>query len=266
MLQESRKTCHLTIDDRGIATLTLARPQKHNAFSGEMVAELNALFATAACHAGIRSLVLAAEGPTFCAGADLGHMQAMADASRDKNLADAMALAEMLRALDTFPRPTLALVQGPAFGGAVGVLCCCDTVFALPRARFCLSEARLGIAASVISPYVLRALGARQARRYVLTAEVMTADVAREVGLVHEVTEDLAAAAAAWHDHVLRGAPVAQGAIKNLFRLVNGRTVDDDLVTETATLIADLRAAPEAREGLAAFFARRPPAWAPRGE
>ncbi len=265
-MREIRSTCRAELDERGVVTLTLARPEKHNALGQPMVDELNDLLGWAAGRSETRLLVLAAEGKHFCAGADLGHMQAMAAASREENLADAHRLASMLRRLDTFPRPTLALVQGAAYGGAVGLACCCDMVIASPQARFCLSEVRLGLAAAVISPYVLRALGSRQARRYVLTAEVVEGAPAVHAGFAHQIADDLAAARANWEAQVLAGAPGAQAAAKALLREVVGRPLDDDLVAMTATRIAELRATSEGREGVAAFLERRPPAWARQGE
>ena len=263
---ENRSTCRAELDARGAVTLTLARPEKHNALGQQMVIDLTELLAWAAGRPETRLLVLAAEGKHFCAGADLGDMQTMATASDAENIADARRIACLLRSLDTFPRPTLALVQGAAYGGAVGLACCCDMVIASPQARFCLSEVRLGLAAAVISPYVLRALGPRQARRYVLTAEVVEAADAVRTGFAHQVADDLAAARDVWVQQVLAGAPGAQGAAKALLAAVAGRPIDDDLVAMTATRIAELRAAPEGREGLAAYFDRRPPAWARQGE
>jgi methylglutaconyl-CoA hydratase len=263
---ETRSTCRAELDERGAVTLTLARPEKHNALGQQMVSELDDLLGWAAGRPETRLLVLAAEGKHFCAGADLADMQAMAAASYQENIADARRIAAMLRRLDTFPRPTLALVQGAAYGGAVGLACCCDMVIASPQARFCLSEVRLGLAAAVISPYVLRALGSRQARRFVLTAEVVEAAEAVRAGFAHQIAEDLAAARAVWEHQVLAGAPGAQAAAKALLAAAAGRPIDDDLVAMTAARIAELRAAPEGREGLAAFFDRRPPAWARQGE
>lgn len=259
---ETRETCRGERDPRGVVTLTLARPEKHNALGQRMVIELTDLLGWAAALPDVRALVLAAEGRHYCAGADLGDMQAMAAATPAENLADARRIATLMRRLDEFPRPTLAVVQGAAYGGAVGLACCCDMVIAAPQARFCLSEVRLGLAAAVISPYVLRALGARQARRYVLTAEVVAGEEAVRAGFAHQIADDLAAARVAWEASVLAGAPGAQGAAKELLRGIAGHPVDDALVELTATRIAELRAAPEGREGLAAFFERRPPAWA----
>lgn len=260
-MTETRKTCEAVIDARGIVTLTLRRPDKHNAFSSEMVRELTELLTWAADHRDVRGLILRAEGKHFSAGADLGDMQKMADASHEENLADAVRLAHLLRRLDTFPRPVLAVVQGAAFGGAVGLVCCCDSVIASTRARFCLSEARLGLAASVISPYVVRALGPRRARHAVLTTEMIDADRALQYGLAHEIDDDLDTAIDRWTAAVLAGAPGAQAEIKRLVQRVYGHPVTDELVQETAELIADLRGRPEGREGLAAFFAKRPPHW-----
>ncbi|MEZ4386153.1 MAG: enoyl-CoA hydratase-related protein [Candidatus Krumholzibacteriia bacterium] len=261
-MAEIRTTCHAAVDRQGVVTLTLARPDKRNALSSLMVRELTELLTWAAALAPVRGLILRGEGKHFCAGADLGDMQAMAEADHHENLADAVRLAQLLRRLDTFPRPVLALVQGAAMGGAVGLCCCCDTVIAAPAARFCLSEARLGLAASVISPYVVRAIGPRRARHAVLTTEMIDAEAARLYGLAHEVADDLDGAARRWSAAVLAGAPGAQEEIKRLVQRVYGHPVTDDLVQETAELIADLRGRPEGREGLAAFFAKRPPRWA----
>lgn len=261
-MKETRTTCHASMDTRGVVTLSLARPEKHNAFSAVMVDELHELLGWASEQAGVRALVLRAEGKHFSAGADLDNMRTMADADQQENLDDALRLANMLRRLDTFPRPVLAVVQGAAFGGAVGLCCCCDTVIVGPKGRFCLSEARLGLAASVISPYVVRVLGPRHARHSALTAETIDADRAVHYGLAQEKTEDLEVAVNRWLTAVLAGAPGAQAIVKDLVQRVHGHPVTDSLIQETAQLIADLRALPEGREGLAAFFENRPPNWA----
>jgi len=265
-MQETRTMCRAAVDPQGVVTLTLARPERHNALSSAMIGELDELLQWATNLTDLRALVIRAEGKTFSAGADLGDMRTMADAERQENLNDAVRLAKMLRRLDTFPRPVLCLVQGAAYGGAVGLVSCCDTVYGTSAARFCLSEARLGLAASVISPYVVRALGPRRARHSVLTAEVIPAELAERLGLLHAVTEDLDAALAGWRQAVLAGAPGAQAAVKELVQRVHGHPVDDGLIRETALLIAELRSRPEGREGLAAFFEKRPPAWAPDQE
>ncbi len=265
-MEATRTTCHARVDDHGVVTLTLARPGRHNALSSVMIRELDELLAWATNLGDLRALILRAEGKHFCAGADLEDMRAMADAERQENLNDAVRLAKLLRRLDTFPRPVLALVQGAAYGGALGLVACCDTVLAGPRARFCLSEARLGLAASVISPYVVRALGPRRARHSALTAETIDAELAQRLGLVQAVEEDLDAATTAWREAILQGAPGAQAAIKELIQRVHGHPIDDGLIRETALLIAELRARPEGREGLAAFFEKRAPAWAPDRE
>lgn len=261
-MTESRSTCRAAIDPQGVVTITLARPDKRNALSSRMVRELHELLDWIDGQDGLRALIIEGEGKHFCAGADLGDMQAMADASHQDNLDDAVRLARLLRRLDTLPRPVLAVVQGAAMGGAVGLVCCCDTVIALPDARFCLSEARLGLAASVISPYVVRALGPRRARHAVLTTEMIDAATAHLYGLAHQLSEDRDQAVAAWRKAVLAGAPGAQAEIKRLVQRVYGHPVTDELVQETAELIADLRARPEGREGLSAFFEKRPPRWA----
>ncbi|HOX24630.1 MAG TPA: enoyl-CoA hydratase-related protein [Candidatus Krumholzibacteria bacterium] len=265
-MQEIRSTCRATADERGVVELVLDRPDKHNALSAGMVRELDELLRWGAAVPGLRALVVRATGKVFSAGADLADMQLMAGAERQENLDDAVRLAKLLRRLDTFPRPVLAVVQGSAFGGAVGLCCCCDTAIAAPQARFCLSEARLGLAAAVISPYVVRALGPRLARHCALTAEMVDAAAALRYGLVHEVVDDVDAGVRRWLAAVLQGAPGAQAAVKDLVQRVHGHPVNDSLIRETALVIADLRARPEGREGLEAFLAKRPPAWAPRKE
>ncbi len=265
-MQETRTTCHAARDTRGVVTLTLARPGKRNALSGVMVREMDDLLRWSAERPDTRALVLRGEGKHFCAGADLDDMRAMAAADSRENLDDAVRLAGMLRRLDTFPRPVLAVVQGAAYGGAVGICCCCDTVIAADDARFCLSEARLGLAAAVISPYVVRTLGPRRARHSALTAEHVDVHAALRSGLVHEHADDPDIAAERWVGAVLAGAPGAQAAVKELVQRVHGHPVTDGLIRETARLIADLRTRPEGREGLDAFFEKRPPAWAPAEE
>jgi methylglutaconyl-CoA hydratase len=257
----------LAVDrEGGVLRVRLNRPKVRNAFNGIVVDELFRVFTAVSDDADTRVVVLSGEGKSFSAGADLDDMRTMAAADRQDNLNDAVKLARMLQRLDTFPRPVLALVQGAVYGGAVGLCCCCDSVIATSRARFCLSEARLGLAASVISPYVVRTLGPRHARHAVLTAEVMHAETAVQRGLVHELSADLDEALEVWLTAVLAGAPEAQSVIKELVQRVHGHPVSDGLVRETALLIAELRARPEGREGLSAFFEKRPPSWAPPEE
>lgn len=251
------------IDGRGIATLTLNRPDRHNAFDDKLIAELTARLERLGSQDGVRAVVLASTGRSFSAGADLAWMRRMAGYSEAENLADAEALARMLHTLDRLPRPTLALVQGPAYGGGVGLVACCDIAIASERASFCLTEVRLGLTPATISPYVVNAVGPRQARRYFTSAEVISARRAREIGLVHEVVPE--AGLDQERDRVLgallQGAPGAQADAKALVFLCESRALDAELSRTTSRRIAQRRTSPEGREGLGAFLEKRAPVW-----
>ena len=253
----------LSIDGHGIATIVLDRPDVHNAFDDTMIGALNDLLVQIAANAAIRAVVLEGRGKSFSAGADLNWMRRIATYSPEENLTDAAALARLMRSLDELAKPTIALVQGAAFGGGVGLAACCDIVVASEDARFSLSEVRLGLIPAVISPYVVAAIGAHQARRYFLTGEVFTARTAQRIGLVHEVVarEDLHATRDALLSELRRGGPDAQAAAKALVATVSGRTIDAALIGETARLISERRASVEGREGLTAFLERRAPNW-----
>ena len=250
-------------DARGVATVTLNRPERHNAFDDALIAALIAAFTRLGADPGVRAVVLASTGKSFSAGADLDWMRRMAGYGAEENEADARGLAAMLHALDRLPKPVVALVQGAAYGGGVGLVACCDIVLASERASFCLSEVKLGLIPATISPYVVNAIGARQARRYMVTAEIIPAARAREIGLVHEVVpaEDLAQAGEAMLATLLASAPQAQAEAKALAFLAEGRAVDAALGEETARRIARRRASDEGREGVTAFLERREPAW-----
>jgi methylglutaconyl-CoA hydratase len=252
-----------TVDARGIVTLTLNRPDRHNAFDDALIAELTAALERLAAQSGVRALVLASTGRSFSAGADLAWMRRMAGYSEAENQADAAALARMLHTLDRFPQQTLAVVQGNAYGGGVGLVACCDIAIASERASFCLTEVKLGLTPATISPYVVNAIGPRQARRYFTTAEVIPAARAQAIGLVHEVAPEaeLDAACERVLDALLQGAPGAQGDAKALVFLCEGRRVDETLGQETSRRIAARRASAEGREGLAAFLNKRAPTW-----
>jgi methylglutaconyl-CoA hydratase len=253
-----------TIDSSGRATVTMNRPELHNAFNENLVASLTESLRRLDADPAVRLVILAANGKSFSAGADLNDMRRMADNSREQNLADAKAIAGLMRTLNALAKPTVALVQGAAYGGGVGLTSCCDIAIATERATFCVSEVKLGLIPAVISPYVLAAIGARAARRYFVTAEIISAGEAHRLGLVHEVVADeqeLAGAADRISTQLLKNGPGAMTAAKQLIATVSGRLVDDVLVAHTAGLMADRRASAECRDGLSAFLEKRPPAW-----
>jgi methylglutaconyl-CoA hydratase len=253
-----------TIDLAGRATVTMNRPELHNAFDDSLIAELTDVLREFDEDPDVRVIVLAANGKSFSAGADLKWMQRMADYSREQNLADAEELAELMRTLDTLSKPTIALVQGAAYGGGVGLVACCDIAIATGRASFCLSEVKLGLFPAVISPYVVAAIGSRASRRYFLSAETFDAGEAHRLGLVHQVVVDdreLAAAADRMVSQLLANSPDAMAGAKKLVAAVAGRSVDDALIADTAGRIADQRSSREGREGLSAFLEKRKPSW-----
>lgn len=257
----------VNIDDSGRATLTMNRPELHNAFNESLVANLTASLRRLEADPQVRLVILAANGKSFSAGADLNDMRRMADNSREQNLADAKGIAELMRTLNALAKPTVALVQGAAYGGGVGLTSCCDIAIATARATFCVSEVKLGLIPAVISPYVIAAIGSRAARRYFMTAEILSAGEAHRLGLVHEVVVDdleLAAAADRLTTQLLKNGPGAMTAAKKLIENVSGRRVDDELFAETAGLMADRRASAECREGLSAFLEKRSPGWMKR--
>jgi len=251
-----------------VATLWMNRPEVHNAFNARLIAELDAACRALDEDAGVRLLVLAGRGKSFSAGADLNWMKAAGQASPADNLADARKLAGMLRTLAGMRKPTIARVQGAALGGGMGLAAACDICIAGEKAVFATSEVRLGIIPAAIGPYVIRAIGERQASRYFLGAERIPAVRAAQLGLVHEVVEDAAldAKVAEIAAALLQGGPEAQAAAKALIRAVAGRPVDEAVAEDTARRIAQLRTTPEAQEGLAAFLAKRPAAWVPTNE
>lgn len=252
------------IDARGVATLTLNRPNIHNAFDDVLIAALSAAFARLGTDGSVRVVVLTGAGKSFSAGADLNWMRRMAGYSLDENRADSDRLAAMLHALDMLPKPCVARVNGAALGGGVGLVAACDIAIAAETALFGVTEVRLGLIPAVISPYVTRAMGPRHARHLALTGERFGAEEARHAGLVHEVTpaDRLDAAVEAVIAHLLAGAPGAQADIKALIRAVSADgEVSDDIRADTAARIAARRARPEAKEGMAAFFDKRRPGW-----
>lgn len=250
-------------DNRDVVTLTLNNPEQHNAFDDKLIADLKAAFASLADDTSVRAVVLAANGRSFSAGADLGYMRKMAGFNQADNQRDAEQLAAMLAALNNLPMPTIARVQGAAFGGAVGLVSCCDMAVGSQRASFCLSEVKLGLIPATISPYVLRAIGERAARRYFTTAERFDAATAARLGLLSEVVDDseLDSTVEQLLDALLANGPCAVREAKALVLDYGGRSIEPALILDSSERIARLRVSAEGQEGLASFFGKRPPAW-----
>ena len=257
-------TAAIRTDVQGyIATITLSRPQVRNAFNDEVIAELSQAFTTLGDDARVRAIVLAAEGPAFCAGADLNWMRRMADYTRAENLDDAGKLAEMLRLIYACPKPTVARVQGDVFAGGMGLVAACDMAVSVDTATYCLSEVKLGLIPATISPYVIRAMGPRAAHRYFLTAERFGAVEALRIGFVHEVvTADALDVKVDELVKALTGAsPSAVRACKTLVQEVADRDIDAALIARTVAGIADIRASAQGKEGVQAFLQKRKPSW-----
>jgi len=252
------------VQSGGVARVTLDRPQIRNAFDDALISALTTALRGLDADESVRAVVLAGNGPAFCAGADLNWMKRMAGYGYEQNLADAQALAAMLRTLDRMAKPTVARVQGAAFAGGVGLVAACDIAIGVPEAKFCLSEAKLGLSPATISPYVVRAMGERMARRYFLTAEVFDAAEACRIGLLSAVVplEKLDAEVDAILRQLTQGGPQALARIKDLIRAVASGPVDDLLIADTAKRIAEIRVSPEGKEGIASFLEKRKPAWA----
>ena len=247
----------------GIARVTLDRPELRNAFDDALIKLLHEAFVSLGEDKSVRAVILASNGPAFCAGADLNWMKRMAKYGYDENLADARALAQMLATLDRMPKPTIARVHGPVFAGGTGLVAACDIAVGTPEAKFCLSEAKLGLSPATISPYVIRAMGEHNARRYFLTAEVFDADEALRIGMLSLLVSpsDIDKAIEDLVNHLLAGGPEAHAKIKDLIRAVAGRAVDDALVADTAKRIAEIRVSPEGKEGIASFLEKRKASW-----
>lgn len=246
----------------GIATLTLNRPETRNAFDDALIAELGDALVRLDQDPTVRVVVLTGADKTFSSGADLGWMKRMAGFDADANRADALKLAGLMRTLDTLSKPTVARVNGAAFGGAVGLVACCDIAVSVDLAKFSLSEVRLGLVPAVIAPYVVRAIGTREARRWFLTADAFDAATAQRIGLVHEVVSFAALdyTVKSQVTALLQGGPTALAAAKRLVARVSA-PLDEALIAETAELIATLRVSPEGQEGLSAFLEKRKPNW-----
>jgi len=247
----------------GVATITLNRPELHNAFNEIVIGELTRYFEKAGEDKYVRAVVLRGEGKSFSAGGDLNWMRRMADYTYQQNVTDAMRLGTLLKTINTLPKPTIALVQGNAFGGGVGLTACCDIAIAEEGAQFCLSEVRIGLIPSIIAPYVMAAIGPRQARRYFMTAERFDARTAERIGLVHEVCPKgaLDQAREAVVLSLLDGAPQAQRRGKSVILGIAGRAIDDEMIKFTVEQIAEARASDEGKEGLSAFLNKSEPSW-----
>jgi len=252
----------------GVGIITLNRPERHNAFDDALIAELSAAIDQMAVDPAVRVLVISSTGKSFCAGADLNWMKRAAAYGSDENLRDSRVLAGMLRKLAQCPKPTVARIQGPAYGGGVGLVACCDVAIATFDAQFSLTEVKLGLIPAVISPHVIAAIGERYARRYMLTAERFSAAEAYRIGLLHELVTDDAAlddAVGEIVDALLNNAPGAMAECKELITAVAWRPLSPQVLEDTAQRITRLRASAEGREGMSAFLEKRKPNWIAQG-
>lgn len=253
----------LNLRDGPVVRLRLNRPQLHNAFDAELIAALNVALQAVGADPTVRVLVLEAEGASFSAGADLNWMRGMAKASEAENREDSMLLARVMRTLDELPKPTIARVQGAAFGGGVGLIACCDIAIGTTSAKFGLTESKLGLLPAVISPYVVAAIGTRQARRWFASAEIFDAREAHRIGLLHEVVEADALDASIDQQigFLLKAGPHASATAKTLVRQVASHTDGSQHDRDNAAMIARLRVSDEGQEGLSAFLDKRKPSW-----
>ncbi|MBU3022680.1 enoyl-CoA hydratase/isomerase family protein [Aestuariibacter sp. A3R04] len=259
----AQDSVRLDIDSRGVASLRLNRPDKHNAFDDSVIARLTTHLDDIENNDAIRVVIVCSTGTSFSAGADLNWMKRMANYSAEENQRDAEALATMLDKLNRLSKPTIARVQGAAFGGAIGIIACCDMAIATKLSKFCLSEVRLGLIPATISPYVIEAMGARVCRRYFQTAEVFSARRARRLGLISECVSEaeLDIAVETLTDNLLKNGPCAMTQAKRLIATVGDQPVSPELLLQTSRLIADIRVSEEGQEGLQAFLQKRAPAW-----
>ncbi|WP_417670226.1 crotonase/enoyl-CoA hydratase family protein [Roseibium sp.] len=262
----SFETISLATDARGIATLTLNRPEKHNSLSAKMIDELTQAAAQISADSGIRVVILTAAGESFCAGGDLGWMREQFEADRQTRMAEARKLANMLKALNELPNPLIGRVQGQAFGGGIGMMSVCDTVVCVDTAKFGLTEVRLGLIPATISPYVLARMGEGKARRVFMSARIFGAEEARELDLAARVVpaHALDEAIEAEIKPYLAAAPAAVAASKDLARAL-GPDISEQTIEDTIRRLADTWETPEAREGIGAFFEKRKPEWSVRG-
>jgi methylglutaconyl-CoA hydratase len=246
-----------------VARIWLSRPELRNAFDEVVIHELDEAFSQAGAANEVRAIVLGANGPAFCAGANLNWMRRAAEFTHEQNIADAGGLAAMLRTIDQSPKPVIARVQGDVYAGGMGLVAACDVAVSVDTAWYCLSEVKIGLIPATISPYVLRAMGTRAAQRYFLTAERFTAAEAHRIGFVHEVVtaDALDAKVAEIVKAFTSASPAALRACKQLIADVAGRDIDDALIAKTVEGIADIRASEEGREGVQAFLQKRKPSW-----
>lgn len=257
------ETVETEIDGRGVARVWLNRPEVHNAFDDTLIAALTVELKRLEADKGVRAVILEGRGKSFSAGADFKWMQRAVKFTEAENVRDAERLAELLRTLYRLRKPTIAAVQGNAFGGGVGLVACCDIAFAAEHVRFAFTEVRLGLIPATISPYVVRAIGERQARRYFLTAESFDAEEALRIGLVHQIGPlvDLARLVGQTIDALLACSPAALKESKKLIRRVAAGPIDAEMIADTAQRIAAMRVSPEGQEGMTAFLQKRKPAW-----
>ena len=246
-----------------VAHIWLDQPDSRNAFDDVVIAELTQAFIDVGAAPEVKVVILGANGPAFCAGANLNWMRRMADYTRAENIADAGMLAEMLRTIAECPKPTIARVQGDVYAGGMGLVAACDLAVSVDTAWYCLSEVKIGLIPATISPYVIRAMGARASQRYFLTAERFAAAEAHRIGFVHDVVaaDALDAKVDEWVKALTGASPAAVRACKQLIADVAGREIDDSLIARTVEGIADIRASDEGREGVQAFLQKRKPAW-----
>jgi len=248
---------------RGAATVTLNRPEVRNAFNEVVIAELTQVFQELGQNQEVRVVVLSANGPAFCAGADLNWMRKMATYSEEENLADAQKLAEMFYQIYGCSKPVIARVQGDCYAGGMGLVAACDIAVAAEQVQFCLSEVKLGLTPATISPYVIKAMGANAARRYFITAERFSAKEAHRIGFVHEVVgaEDLDETVAQLVKAIVSNSPNAVTEAKWLVDEITNAEIDEEMLAYTAERIAEIRCSEEGREGVASFLDKRKPGW-----
>lgn len=262
-MSASQDYCLSDIEENGVATLTLNRPDKHNAFNDEMIAQMQHTLVELKNNPDVKLLVLKANGENFCAGADLAWMQKMVDYSEEENVNDALALAKMIDTIYHFGKPTIAIVQGKTFGGGVGLLCACDLVVAANNATFCFSEVKIGLIPAVISPFVVKSLGERQTRALFISGEVFDAKKAQQYNLCYDIVApyEVDERAKQLIEQLLKNSPQAMQSIPHLVNVVQSSPLNETLLMQTAKMIASIRISSEGQEGLKAFLEKRKPSW-----